>query len=116
MNNVKSSLIVVAAITSLLVMGTSLIPLQSYAAGNDQPHKNLKSKSDSRTNQHLDQDNFCYRSPGCVQGNQGAQISGNDNTAKGFNDQSSQGITGNNDPSSQGITGLTGLSGLAGIQ
>ena len=79
-------------------------------------HKNLKSKSDSRTNQHLDQDNFCYRSPGCVQGNQGAQISGNDNTAKGFNDQSSQGITGNNDPSSQGITGLTGLSGLAGIQ
>ena len=116
MNNVKSSLIVVAAITSLLVMGTSLIPLQSYADGNDQPHKNLKSKSDSRTNQHLDQDNFCYRSPGCVQGNQGAQISGNDNTAKGFNDQSSQGITGNNDPSSQGITGLTGLSGLAGIQ
>ena len=104
MNNVKSSLIV-AAITSLLVMGTSLVPLQSYADGNDQPHKNLKSKSDSNTNQHLDQDNFCYRSPGCVQGNQGAQISGNDNAAKGFNDQSSQ-----------EITGLTGLSGLAGIQ
>jgi hypothetical protein len=115
MNNVKS-LIVVATIASLLVMGASLIPLQSYADGNDQPHKNLKSKSDSRTNQHLDQDNFCYRSPGCVQGNQGAQISGNDNAAKGFNDQSSQGITGFNDPSSQGITGLTGLSGLAGIQ
>ena len=37
MNNVKSSLIVVAAITSLLVMGTSLIPLQSYADGSDQP-------------------------------------------------------------------------------
>jgi hypothetical protein len=104
MNNVKSSLMV-AAITSLLVMGASLIPLQSYADGNDQPHKNLKSKSDSSTKQHLDQDNFCYRSPGCVQGNQAAQISGNDNTAKGFNDQSSQ-----------GITGLTGLSGLAGIQ
>ena len=104
MNNVKSSLIV-AAITSLLVVGTSLIPLQSYADGNNQPHKNIKSKSDSSTSQHLDQDNFCYRSPGCVQGNQGTQISGNDNTAKGFNDQSSQ-----------GITGLTGLSGLAGIQ
>jgi hypothetical protein len=116
MNNVKSSMIVIAAIATLLVVGTSLIPLQSYADGSDQPHKNLKSKSDSRTNQHLDQDNFCYRSPGCVQGNQGAQISGNDNTAKGFNDQSSQGITGNNDPSSQGITGLTGLSGLGGIQ
>jgi hypothetical protein len=104
MNNVKSYLMV-AAITSLLVMGASLIPLQSYADGNDQPHKNLKSKSDSSTKQHLDQDNFCYRSTVCVQGNQGAQISGNDNTAKGFNDQSSQ-----------GITGLTGLSGLAGIQ
>jgi hypothetical protein len=104
MNNVKS-LLMVAAITSLMVVGTSLIPLQSYADGNDQPHKTIKSKSDSRNNQHLDQDNFCYRSPGCVQGNQAAQISGNDNTAKGFNDQSSQ-----------GITGLTGLSGLAGIQ
>jgi hypothetical protein len=104
MDNVKSSLMV-AAITSLLVVGTSLVPLQSYANGNDQPHKTLKSKSDSRTNQHLNQYNFCYRSPGCVQGNQAVQISGNDNTAKGFNDQSSQ-----------GIMGLTGLSGLAGIQ
>ena len=102
MNNVKSSLIV-AAITSLLFVATSLIPLQSYAAGNDHPHKNLKSASDI-ANQRLSQDNFCYRSPGCVQGNQGSQISGNDNTATGFNDQSNQ-----------GITGLTGLSGLAGI-
>ena len=40
-------------------------------------------------NQDLDQDNFCYRSDDCQQANQGQQIVGKDNEAKGFNDQSS---------------------------
>src|SRR5678810_210207 len=41
-----------------------------------------------RVSQHLDQDNFCYRGDDCEQANQGQQIVGKDNDAKGFNDQS----------------------------
>ena len=36
----------------------------------------------------MDQDNFCYRGEECQQANQGQQIIGEDNDAKGFNDQS----------------------------
>jgi hypothetical protein len=36
----------------------------------------------------MDQDNFCYRGDECQQANQGQQIIGEDNDAKGFNDQS----------------------------
>jgi hypothetical protein len=36
----------------------------------------------------MDQDNFCYRGDDCQQANQGQQIVGKDNDAKGFNDQS----------------------------
>ena len=50
-------------------------------------------KSDADINkksasQKLDQDNFCYRGEKCQQANQGQQIVGRDNEAKGFNDQS----------------------------
>ncbi len=36
----------------------------------------------------MDQDNFCYRSDDCEQANQGQQLAGKNNDAKGFNDQS----------------------------
>ena len=36
----------------------------------------------------MDQDNLCYRGDDCEQANQGQQIVGKDNEAKGFNDQS----------------------------
>jgi hypothetical protein len=36
----------------------------------------------------MDQDNLCYRGDDCEQANQGQQIVGKDNDAKGFNDQS----------------------------
>jgi hypothetical protein len=94
MNNAKNILFM-AAITSLLIMGTSVIPMQSYA---DQHKKTSDFKSSIKASsevdkksasQHLDQDNFCYRGDDCQQANQGQQIVGKDNDAKGFNDQSS---------------------------
>ena len=84
--------------------GAEYGPIQSYAAavadGNgdsgdhettkdykDSIHKDLNAKSD-KTNQHLGQDNLCYREDGCEQTNEGEQITGKDNEASGFNDQS----------------------------
>jgi hypothetical protein len=86
--------LLMAAITSILIMGTSIIPMQSYA----NQHKKTTDFKDSikagtevdkkSASQNLDQDNFCYRSDGCQQANQGQQIVGKDNDANGFNDQS----------------------------
>jgi hypothetical protein len=93
MNNTKNILLL-AIITATLIMGTSVIPMQSYA----DEHKKTKdskysikasSESDKKSaSQHQDQDNFCYRGDDCEQANQGQQIVGKDNDAKGFNDQS----------------------------
>jgi hypothetical protein len=72
--------------------------MQSFAdKGNDDHKKTKDSKSkisanyesDKKSaNQHQDQDNFCYRGDDCEQANQGQQIIGKNNDAKGFNDQS----------------------------
>ena len=72
--------------------------MQSYAVkDNSDSHdetvnlkKNLSKDSNSKTNQDLDQDNLCYRSPECQQANDAQQIEGNDNEATGFNDQSTR--------------------------
>ncbi len=98
MDNTKSILLV-ALITATLVMGTSVIPMQSYAdSDNKDDHKKDKdfkssviasSESDKKSaSQHQDQDNFCYRGDDCEQANQGQQIVGKDNDANGFNDLS----------------------------
>ncbi len=99
MNNAKSILLV-AIITATLVLGTSVIPMQSYAdRDNNDDHKKTKdfkssitarSESDKKSaSQHHDQDNFCYRGDeDCQQANEGQQTVGKDNDAKGFNDQS----------------------------
>ena len=98
MNNTKNILLL-AIFATTLVMGTSVIPMQSYAdRDNDDNHKKTKdfkasisASSDSSKNsasQHQDQDNFCYRGDDCQQANQGQQIVGKDNEAAGFNDQS----------------------------
>ena len=68
MNNTKKILLI-TAIASLLIMGTSITPIQSYA---DMDDKNIKKNSDfdskinansgteeNGANQHLGQDNFC---------------------------------------------------------
>src|SRR5919107_4671382 len=97
MNNTKNILLI-ALITATLVLGTSIIPMQLYAGkDNNDDHKKGKdfskiiasSESDKKSaSQHMDQDNFCYRGDDCQQANQGQQIVGKDNDAKGFNDQS----------------------------
>jgi hypothetical protein len=97
MNNTRNILLI-AIIVATLVMGTSVIPMQTYAGkDNNDNHKKGKdfskiiasSESDKKSaNQHQDQDNFCYRGDECQQANQGQQIVGKDNDAKGFNDQS----------------------------
>jgi hypothetical protein len=91
MNNTKNILLI-AIITATLIMGTSFIPMQSYADKDDHEDKKTKDnisqedKKDAKLN--LDQDNTCYRSDECKQGNEGQQVVGNDNDVKGFNDQS----------------------------
>ncbi len=95
-----NKLVMMATITVLLIMGTSIIPMQSYAesGSNDEHKKNDDNKSKTsassqtdkkRVSQHLDQDNVCYRgNESCTQANGGQQIIGKDNDAVGFNDQS----------------------------
>jgi hypothetical protein len=97
MNSIRN-LLLITIITATLVMGTSVIPMQSYADRGDSDNKkskDFKSKisasyeSDKKSSsQKMDQDNFCYRSDDCEQANQGQQLAGKDNEAKGFNDQS----------------------------
>jgi hypothetical protein len=76
-----------------------LVSAQSYAANDDKDankitkdyknsiQKDVNPKSD-RTNQHLGQDSLCYKDDDCEQTNEGEQIKGKDNEARGFNDQS----------------------------
>ena len=101
--NILQCLLIISALASLLVTGPNLAPVQPYAAAaaaggdngdykitkdyKDSIQKDVNAKSDS-TNQHLGQDNLCYRDDGCEQANEGQQIEGKDNAASGFNDQS----------------------------
>ena len=93
MNNTKS-LLLIAIITATLVMGTSVLPMQSYAdRDNNDDHKKTKDYKSSiiadsnqtkrAKSQHQDQDNFCYRGDDCQQANDGQQIVGKDNEAVG---------------------------------
>ena len=90
MNNTRN-LLLVAIIAATLVMGTSIIPMQSYADRDKDFKSSIIANYESgkkSASQHQDQDNFCYRGDDCEQANQGQQIVGKDNDAKGFNDQS----------------------------
>jgi hypothetical protein len=93
MNKTKNILLMMA-ISVLLVMGTTITPMQSYAdqhkkTGDYKTSIKAISEVDKKSaNQKMDQDNFCYRGDNCQQANQGQQIVGKDNEAKGFNDQS----------------------------
>ena len=97
MNNTKNILLV-AIVAATMVMGTGVTPIQSYADMDNNDHKKTKdfvssiiasSESDKKsTSQHQDQNNFCYGGDNCQQANEGQQIAGKDNDAKGFNDQS----------------------------
>jgi hypothetical protein len=124
MNNTKNILLI-AIITATLILGTSVIPMQSYADRDNNDHKKTKdfkssiianSESDKKSaSQHQDQDNFCYRGDDCQQANEGQQIVGKDNDAAGFNDQSDNlaaAAAGNG--TTAGIAGTPGPAGPAG--
>ena len=96
MDNTKNGLLM-AAMASLLLMGTAIIPMQAHAyqdkkiGGDDNDKKSIKAsleKDKRNASQKMDQDNTCYRDEDCQQANQGQQIVGNGNEANGFNDQS----------------------------
>ena len=116
MNNTKNILLI-AIITSTLILGTSVIPMQSYAGENKNTKdskSSVKASAASDKNdasQHSGQDNFCYRSDDCQQANRGQQIIGKNNEATGFNDQS-----GNfqSTPATTGAAGGTGNNGNNG--
>jgi cytoskeletal protein RodZ len=88
------NLLFIAIITATLVMGTSVISMQSYGGehkrtGDFKSSTMTSAEVDKKSaGQHQDQDNFCYRGDDCEQANEGQQIVGKDNEAKGFNDQS----------------------------
>jgi hypothetical protein len=97
--NILRGLLILASLSSLFVTGPNMVPVQSYAVNDDKDdnkitkdykssiHKDINTKSD-RTNQHLGQDNLCYRGDDCEQANEGEQVEGKDNAASGFDDQS----------------------------
>jgi hypothetical protein len=86
MNNIKHFLII-AAITSLLVMSASLVSNQSYGNSNDHHNKKATSKSE-KADQNAPQESDCQRSENCQQANQDQQARGKGNDLAGFNDNS----------------------------
>jgi hypothetical protein len=101
--NILQCLLVISALASLFVSGPNMAPVQSEAAspsaaGGDKDdykitkdykeriQKDVNVKS-SKTNQHLGQDNLCYKDDDCEEATEGEQIKGKDNVASGFNDQ-----------------------------
>jgi hypothetical protein len=87
MNKIKNFLII-AAITSLLVMSASLVSNQSYGSSNDHNNKKGGSKSDKAADQNSVQESDCQRSEDCQQANQAQQTRGKGNDVVGFNDGS----------------------------
>lgn len=92
--NYTKNILLMAAITSLLIMGTTITPMLSYASEHKKTSdfkSSIKASTEvgkKSSSQEMDQDNFCYRGDDCQQANEGQQIVGKDNEAKGFNDQS----------------------------
>jgi Prealbumin-like fold domain len=87
---------VAAAFALLLVAGTILSPTQSYArSGNFTDTSSLKHAIRDGVNvnlehrdQHMNQENLCYRDNTCRQSDVGQNTLGNDNSITGFADQS----------------------------
>src|SRR6478736_2403491 len=86
-----------AIITTFLIAGTILAPIQSYALrGSGFPDtSSLKhgirdgvSVKLEHRDQHMNQENLCYRTNTCRQSDTGQNTLGNDNSITGFADQS----------------------------
>ena len=87
---------VAVAVASVLVAGTVLAPIQSFArSGNFADTPSLKhsildgvSVNLKHRDQHMNQENLCYRDNTCRDANAGHNTLGNDNSVTGFADQS----------------------------
>ncbi len=94
--NSKFTVVVIAAVASLLLAGTILAPTQSYARkGSFTDHSTLTDglngdiRADlANTDQNINQENICFRSDICRQSEVGQNTLGKDNQVTGFADQS----------------------------
>jgi hypothetical protein len=92
-NEQHKQISLVAAIISLLIMGTSVIPTQAIVQAQRDTQGEKQSIKEETTaqsaSQKVGQDNVCVRrDEDCEEANQGQQIAGKDNEATGFNHQS----------------------------
>jgi FlaG/FlaF family flagellin (archaellin) len=102
MEHKKFAVVILAAvIASLMLAGTILAPIQSYAAAKRGSETDFPDTSSlkhavrdgvsanlSHRDQHLNQQNLCYRTNTCRQSDVGQNTQGNDNQVTGFADQS----------------------------
>ena len=102
MEHKKFAVVILAAvIASLMLAGTILAPIQSYAAAKRVSETDFPDTSSlkhavrdgvsanlSHRDQHLNQQNLCYRTNTCRQSDVGQNTQGNDNQVTGFADQS----------------------------
>src|SRR6266508_6809000 len=95
MNNIKTTIILIGLI--MVVAGIALAPIQSYATRSGGFPGTLSLKHGIRDgvsvnlehrDQHMNQENLCYRTNTCRQANDGQNTLGNDNSVTGFADQS----------------------------
>ena len=90
--------IIVLAVTSLLLAGTILVPIQAYGLSKFKTNTDTSSLKQGirdgvsvnleHRDQHMNQENLCYRTNTCRQSNVGQNTLGNDNSVTGFTDQS----------------------------
>ena len=95
----------------MLLITVSIASMLSISSSMNQPPQQQLAFAQSQSSdlkqgvkQQVDEDNLCHRSDGCKQANEGQQITGQDNSATGFNDQSNNTATAtatnnNNNPS-----------------
>jgi Collagen triple helix repeat (20 copies) len=108
----------------IVVAGITLAPIQSFAArssGGFPDTSSLKhtirdgvSVNLEHRDQHMNQENLCYRTNTCRQTNDGQSTLGNDNSVTGFGDQSDNTTTSNN--TSTANSGGQGAAGTPGVQ
>jgi hypothetical protein len=87
-----------AVIASLLIAGTILAPTQASALSKFNTNTDISNLKHSirdgvsvnleHRDQHMNQENLCYRTNTCRQSNTGQNTLGNDNSITGFTDQS----------------------------
>ena len=103
MEHKKFAVVIIAAVlASLMLAGTILAPIQSYASRQREGRKQIfqtprvlnmqysdgVSANLSHRDQHMNQQNLCYRANTCRQSDVGQNTLGNDNQVTGFADQS----------------------------